>query len=229
MNNKGAKIVELYGLPGCGKTTIQEYLRNLPIECGGLRYGYMPDVTKPFRKLPFWRQVKYIPFKAVFLFIRFFMTLPLLPLKDWRLYRVFFSFVMIYNYSRKIEAVDYVLIDHGIIQSVVGLLYGRSDTLSDRSKKRLQKALSCSYVGYVVLCDISPETSLKRIRLRGRSGGRLDQIADDKILKHKLEIQSRLFRELYQITAEISETCSIRIDSESAVKSVAKQLTDKLV
>lgn len=100
---------------------------------------------------------------------------------------------------------DYLVVDHGIFQAVVSVLYGHSYELTEKSLRRLNKIYHSLSIDYPILCDVSVETSLLRVRQRGRkNNGRLDMLVSDEQLANLLLLQKNLFDQEFYIISNSS-------------------------
>ena len=219
------KIVELFGLPGCGKTTLVDSL----FECGEKNntnsYSSLHDLLIQYRQLPFWTKVNVIPIKTWIYVILFIFSVPRVPVKKWRLYSSFFYISFLYNYAKHIQEPLYILVDHGLIQSAQSLIYGHANTLSNKSWNLLLKIFQVLNVEFLVYCRIDSTVSLHRIRKRNRKGnGRLDMITDDNKLLNILNHQKLFFDSAYSIMSILKDTQTIEIDTNTPVENIAKSL-----
>lgn len=184
-------IIEFYGLPSSGKTTdmkavLEKYENSISLT------DYSKTVSR----------IKRLPLVFTPEFISFFFRMIMLYLKKKnRSYYIFKSFSVFccvylrYMYARKSKEYDYYLIDHGIIQNIVTVLWDE-DTPVDYGKKLV------SYAGKNFAQDIafiytdvgSAENAYSRIQTRGNEI-RLKNFSPEKS-KKILEIHSSLFEQL---------------------------------
>lgn len=187
------KVIEFYGLPGCGKTTLRLAL----IKEDRFRICYINDVTKDFRSNSILKKIQYAPWKAWFLLLRCILVLPLLPFKEWWIYRGLFIITLAYKHRKKIKEYDFLVMDHGLMQSFIGVLYSHSDRMPEKALCRIHKLVSYLDIESLVFCDVPVNCSMSRIRSRGRSdSGRLDAIEDDSELFKALSIEKEFFNKL---------------------------------
>lgn len=190
-------FIEFFGLPGCGKTTLCKQIMK---EFDNVNILLMSDVTKEYNVLPLGRKIFLIPYRVWWSLILFLLRCPILPPKLWKIYIGLFKISLTYMYAQRVPKDAIVLIDHGIIQSVVSLLYGRANRLSLSAQKHLANFIRHFSNVRFTYCDIPPDISLERIRLRGRvSGGRLDAIDNDTILYDNLCNQKIVFMKILPI------------------------------
>ena len=185
----------MYGLPGCGKTTVRTQLNAAD---SGYRCCYINDMTARFMKKSLVGKLRALPLREWWLLLRCLISLPLLPRREWNIYRGLFVITLAYRLRKEVAGYDYMVIDHGLVQSTVSLLYGHANSVSEKSAHRLAALLKRLDVEFVVYCKMTPELSLDRIRRRNRlhGDGRLDVIADDVELMSSLRIQYGEFETL---------------------------------
>ena len=188
---KYTKIIEFYGLPGCGKTTLCNILKESYIK-KGYKVGVLTDATKQcsfFRIILVLRLSYLTKFFSVFLnYIKNHIPFNYASAPYKRL--------MIYQCVKSFSDYDYVFIEHGVVQSMVSALYGFKSPIEILNNPIYKKYLSIIPVDKYVYCKITPEKAFERIRIRNRkSSGRFDQMEDDS-LKELLLTQSFQFGDL---------------------------------
>lgn len=223
------KIVEFYGLPGCGKTTLKNYLVKIEEQSEDCQFSIIDILITHFKKLSLWGKITSIPFKAWYFIVRFLLSVPFLPVKEWKFYTIFFDIALIYNLKSKIHSSSYILVDHGLFQAVQSVIYSKAVTLSERSWRLLQKIADLLNVDYAVYCSVSTELSLQRIRKRNRKGnGRLDMIKDDNTLLIALEQQRFFFEKVNIFSEKVKGTTTITLDTSLNLSEIANMLISKL-
>ena len=63
-------VIELYGLPGCGKTTLRNNL--IRESYNGMPLGIMSELSNQFKRLPLYKKFQYIPWGSWCAVLRFF-------------------------------------------------------------------------------------------------------------------------------------------------------------
>lgn len=209
------RIIELYGLPGCGKTTIRENLVHSSSETTS--YARMTELSQKYNRLSLYKKLVYIPYKTWFRIILFLISMPIHKHKEWILYRKFFILAVIYKFSRHTKGYNYIIIDHGFIQSLVSLMNGNTIYLSNKQRNRFLKIIKSFPLCTFVYCSIPVELSMERIHKRNRGYGRLDVIKDDKKLIQKLIEQENIFTSVNQMLNDISTIDNLIFDSTPAL------------
>ena len=188
--------------------------------------GYLPDITYYMKKHPVTSIFKSFSPSQLFLLLRFFCSVPLLHVSNWRIYVGFIKFIFIYKLSKTIFVKDYVVVDHGFFQSVGSLTYGKTAVLSDKSKQLLSQLFLLIDIDCPVFCHITADLSLQRIRQRNRQSksGRLDLIDDNDKLKNALETQSQMFESIYSLCSGRS----LYLEMDNEVEKITAQMLNDL-
>lgn len=197
---KYTKIIEFYGLPGCGKTTLCNILKESYIK-KGYKVGVLTDATKQcsFLRIILVLRLSYLT-KFFGIFLNYVknnipFNYALSPYKR----------LLIYQCVKSFSDYDYVFIEHGVIQSMVSALYGYNSPIIILNNPTYGKYLSLIPVDKYIYCKISSEKAYERIRIRDRkSSGRFDQMPDDS-LKELLITQSSQFDEFNLILKEFGK------------------------
>lgn len=213
------KIIEFFGLPGCGKSTLENFLIEEESADTWL-FCKMSDLTTKYRKTSFLFKIKNFPYKTFFILFLLLCKLPLVSFNNLRIYGGFFRIVLAYSYAKNTYSTSYVVIDHGIIQSIVSVLYGHSQYNLKNCKKSLSWLADCFCDVSYYFCSIDPSECLKRLRQRNRkNSGRLDSICDDVSLLHNLSIQKKQF----EILASYLQNTTV-LDMQRETVEIAKDL-----
>ena len=215
---KHTQIIEFYGLPGCGKTTLCNSLKELYLK-KGYKVGILTDATK---QCSFLRVI--LVFKLYYL-IKFSCILMNYVKNGIPLNYAFSPFkrLLIYRCVKSFSDYDYFFIEHGVIQSMVSALYGYNSPIAIHNNPTYGKYLSVIPVDNYIYCKISQEKALERIRIRNRkSSGRFDQMPNDS-LKELLLTQSCQFDEFNMMLNELEKDVHC-IDSGSQLDVSLNQL-----
>lgn len=199
------KIIELCGIPGCGKSTLSRELA----DDKKMEIGSIGDLLAFYKKKNIFLNIRTFPYKAFIRLITAYFVFPKLKLKDWYLYVDFVKIIILYSVVRNINEYKYIVVDGGIVQSFIGLFFQREECFSKKSMERILAFMNCFPAVHVCFCNIPVEETIKRIRMRNRKYGRLDVIADDKLLDKKLTKQSILFDKLYNEMLKSSNAVSL--------------------
>lgn len=170
-NTKTPTIIEFYGLPGCGKTTLSDTL-SLKYKMNEVKVAVINDVTS---LCSFLHVMRVFRLRDLLAFIGLFFYY----LKNGVAFNYAFApfrRLLIYRCIKKYSDYDYVFIDHGVIQSFVSALYELRGTFEIDNDSKYRRFLTVVPVDKYVYCKISSEKSYERIKIRDRKdSGRLDQ------------------------------------------------------
>lgn len=169
------KVIEFYGLPGCGKTTLRSNL----LFSHSKQVGSIEDVMILYNNEPFFYRLFHLPIKQWFLLSIFLMTMPHKRKNSKSFYVALYYKVLAYTYCATKSPLDFVVVDHGIVQQLGSILHNMDYRLSDKSMKRFIMFLNSIEKTIFTYCQISSELSLNRIRFRKRDGGRVDAVMND--------------------------------------------------
>lgn len=181
-----SKIIELFGLPACGKTTLSRYLvENID---SSLKSTIFNEAIHGLRKRP-WRLVRSVSVCNVYRALRLTFLASFNNKRqdaEWLVHGTTYRFLM------KFTDYDQVFVDHGDIQSFVSMERGRDLHLDKNFSKACSNYLDTSPVFAYFYCKVDPHVALERMRQRGRVIGRIDTLEKDLQLK-ALEAESHRF------------------------------------
>lgn len=194
--SKGTKIIEFFGMPSCGKTTLCNTLQNKN-EQQGKMVAITENLANEYANSSLWKKTRSIPVYILFSLLRLFAAVPFTGFSYLRRYKVLLRKEILYNFAKRYSKYDYVYIDHGLAQGLIQLVYEYPDSLNEKTLLLAKKVFQKSKADSIVYCKVSPETTLKRIRKRNSPRkSRLDCINDDNVLIQKLSLQELLFDKL---------------------------------
>lgn len=174
------KIIDLLGLPSCGKTTLaKKFCEEYGVRVKAITLSQLVKVARNDRI----RLLKAMPFKCFIEGVKLRWQAPFdkkhleIHLFNWP------SHARYYWYAKKYTDYDIVIADHGDIQDFVSLERGvdlhKKNSFSEGCSKYLDMSLADTYV----YCSIAPEEALVRMKSRGREFGRIDVTSDEKKLQ----------------------------------------------
>ena len=212
------KIIEFYGLPGCGKSTLEQFILS-SIRAESVTFCHIHDIAERYKELSVLNKIKLYPFKNT---LRFFTLLLKVgnPFKkdNRRICRGLLYFLIIYRFCNKKKFSDYVLVDHGIVQSFISLLYGTSSEKFEYKMRLISSFVYSLEIDYLFYCSISAQGAFERIRFRQRKdSGRLDMITDDELLLATLEFQRKQFDLIYEFAFSKVSNISQKINTDSSL------------
>lgn len=217
-------IIEFNGLPGTGKTTVSKFLEEQLLKSGKTvitkhiisesrlkRYiSYFVDGTIPLYFLMN-RFVK----KSIQPYDRNSKKVMSVVIGYYRIYRDFLK--------NKDESI--LIIDQGIIQGLVSVVFVNSLIRTHELKKIFEFFRKKRISFFQVDCNISPETSHRRMRTREKSATRLDNYDDDELLQ-LLKKQSKTFDTIRDVSKQYINGMDIDMECtpEKNVNYIVEQL-----
>lgn len=218
------RIIEFYGLPGAGKTTISDLLGDFiekqygPVYKQYNRnrfeaYTYSMCLSPRF----FGRFIRYNQYSHKFDTARS-LRYSLLPLR----------FIRMYEHFIKDKECGTLVIDQGFIQSVISLAH--TDVFPER--ERLLSLIKTSGLNdlpiVIVNCKCGLEKTIERLANRQSQGSRL-QLMDMRRLQDAMRVQEQNISTLQSMIAEACPNIkSISIDAERVPEYNAKLIIDSL-
>jgi adenylate kinase family enzyme len=215
-------IVELFGLPGAGKTTLVNALK-----LEGLDFRTRRDLVSAWADLSVFSKSYYAlrglanP-TALYAALSFAMQIRRLPPENWaRLFRLLAK-----SYWVRSRKGVYVM-HQGLLQDVWSIFYGvRPIGVSHKALERLIAALFRQTPLVILYLDVSPEVSAARVSERTHGNGRVDRLskaaADEKLREAQWPIQKIL-----EAAAVLGITV-IRIDTADSQHAVAQAAASEL-
>lgn len=214
------QIIDLYGIPACGKTTLARYMASNPVN--GLKVATMQDCVRSAFKNK-WQLVKSVSLKNFVASIRLKLSAPV----DKKRRDISFKKILLLgafkNYVRKYTDYDIVVVDSGDIQRIVSLERGDNLHESVRFLKACLHYLKISLSTTYIYCKIDAQDALKRMNGRGRENGRIDLIADQHIKRQELEKESKCFDFWTTILRERNASL-IELDMRDSTYAIADKL-----
>ena len=199
-------IIEFYGIPGCGKSTLSESLyKIISKKRSNKNVYYYSDILKEYNskyRIKFCCCQKYIWLVICELLFLFFyinnkkalisLIILAIQLKSSFMYFIRSLEIMaIYQYIKKTHDNDIIIVDHGIIQNIISLVYMHKIKNTAKFLSRVINVIENNT--YYVFIKTNPNISCKRIRNRQNQHGRLPIIENDVKLVEVLEYQYYLF------------------------------------
>ena len=169
------QIIDLFGIPACGKTTLSNCLAGRSVEA--LRISTLQDCILNDKKIV-WRLLRSLSLNILWAGIRFRFSAPFDKKRRDVSLMSFMKHGLYYNYVRRFSDYDIVIVDHGDIQSIVTL--ERGEDLHNKTKfvKACSRYLNSSLADIYIYCRISAEEALSRMHNRQRDNGRIDVIGN---------------------------------------------------
>lgn len=207
-------IIEFFGLPGAGKTTVANALQRRLEGMG------VSTVTHYYRNIlhrkpqtllmspRYWKLIKTSLSFANLLSKRSYIQRILLMLKFVRMYRHFESD----------KPADCLLVDQGIIQGIVSIAHNEKLTRSDKLESLIGLMHMDAMPLIFVNCNVSNKTANERILSRPSNGCRVENMTCEE-RKRTLLVQSNNFHLIREIiNKKYSSVRVVVVDSEEPVE-----------
>lgn len=214
------QIIDLYGIPACGKTTLAKYMASHPKN--GLKVATMRDCILSALNDK-WHLVMSVSPKNIWASIRLKFSAPLDLKRSAIPFRRVLLMGLFKNYVLKYTDYDIVVTDHGDIQRFVSLERGDNLHESKRFLGACLHYLKVSLSSTYVYCRIDAQEALLRMNGRGREKGRIDLISDQHLKLHELETESRCF-DFWKTILKERKASHIDLDMRDSVPSIADKL-----
>jgi deoxyadenosine/deoxycytidine kinase len=214
------QIIDLYGIPACGKTTLARYMASHPAD--GLRVATMEDCSIAALNDK-WHLFLSVSLKNVWASIRLRLSAPfdkkrsVIPFKSILLLNAY------KNYIRKYTDYNIVVTDHGDIQSFVSLERGDNLHENQKFKEACCNYLDASLSSAYVYCQIDAETALRRINGRNRDKGRIDSLSDQNLQLQELERERERF-DFWTTVLKERKAVLFELDMKEASSMIADKL-----
>lgn len=214
------QIIDLYGIPACGKTTLAEYMASHPTN--GLRIATMQECMIAAMNDK-WHLFLSVSLKNVWASIRLKLSAPLDKKRRVIRFKGLLLLSAYKKYVRKYTDYDIVFFDHGDIQYFVSLERGDNLHESEKYRKACLRYLDASHTNAYVYCKIDAETALQRMNNRGREKGRMDTMSDQNLKLQELEKESERF-DFWTTVLKERKASLIELETKDSIHSIADKL-----
>lgn len=216
---RNIKVIEFYGLPGCGKTTLMDLLLSSP----RLRIGSIKEVMASYDKKTFFYKISHLPVKKWWLLMRFLWSLPNKRRNGRAYYIPLFYKSLAYSYSVFQSEYDLIVVDHGLVQQLGSILHVVGYQLSDKSLRQFAKFVNSLDETIEAYCHITSDLSLSRMRIRNRDGGRIDSVMNDtQAALQYLEKEQNLFDRVANVLSDTNPILDMERPTEELANEVVK-------
>lgn len=209
------KIVDFFGLPGCGKSTLVKCLKE--IYSDRVRIATIYDLVEDIKKESFCKKLASISPVNLLCAVIFRLTVPFDEKRKDRSIKSWLKQGVLYNYAKKYSCYDLILVDEGNIQNFVK--YERGEDLHNKKLfvKACKQYMLTSPVSMYVYCGIDIELANERIVKRNRGIGRIDVIIDPETRRIELEKEKKRFDFFYSLLKMNGfEETKLEMDKDSA-------------
>ena len=219
------KIVDFFGLPGCGKSTLVSYIKETQGE--RIKIATIYDLLDDIKKEKKYRKLLSVSPLNLLNSILFRLTVPFDEKRKDRSILNWVKHGILYNYARKYSDYDIVLVDEGNIQNFVK--FERGDDLHNNKMfvKACKNYIQMSPVTLYVYCGIDTEIANERIIGRNRAVGRIDVIKDDKTRTIELEKEMLRFDFFYAML-KLNAFDVAKLEMVNTLERIAETLLQRL-
>lgn len=218
-------VVELFGFPGCGKTTLCSNIK----EAKCIKVADFEDVLNDWSKATITHKLRSLPFLVICRCILFFLSTKILPSKNRRIYYDIIRRAILAKFAKQLSKYDFVFFDHGFLQGMHSFFYGHEKDLNKQSQcriRRITESLS-RYVGLHIYCQLPIDVTIQRLQSRNSSAhSRMDYLRHDySRISSALEIQQKFFDQLFMIVSEAHGANIASISTAGTVNEMTAQLS----
>lgn len=220
------KIVDFFGLPGCGKSTLVNSLKQTNVN--RLKIATIDDIVADIKKEKLWKRITCVsPVNLLYSFL-FRLSVPFDGKRKDRSFKNWVKHGILYNYAMKYSCYDIVLVDEGNIQNFVK--YERGDDLHNNQDfvSSCKKYIEASPVFIYIYCQVDADTANKRIEHRGRKFGRIDVINDEEARITELRKEQQRF-EFFSSLLKRGGFEILTMEMESPTEKVSQNLLEHLM
>ena len=214
------QIIDLYGIPACGKSTLAAYMRS---NNGFKKIGTWADAKKEMRKSSMFKKLNCISFMAYWDGLRFAYFFPRAN-REKRSLCSWLNSPTIRSFIRKYSQYDIIVCEHGMAQSIISWEGGIDFHEYINFKQLVKNYIRHSSDSIFVRCNVSIGTAISRIKSRNRDSGRLDiQRSNDNEIENLFIQEKMRFDRLSDILNE-SDAVTFELDTEQNPKDSMEKL-----
>lgn len=216
------KVIDLFGIPACGKSTLCEYMSTADYE--NVKIVSWLKILHDAKKHPM-RLFMSIGWPSVFAGIRLRCSIPRnMSRKTFSLKKMLLKETL-YRYAIKYSEYDIVLVDHGIVQSFVSLESGEDLHLTKTFNSACLNYLDTTAASIFAYCYLPVKEALERMHKRNRHSGRIDKM-DIQNRQEELEDEQKRFEHFYKMIQSQS-MCFVKLHMMNETPQIAEELLGK--
>lgn len=168
-------IVDLFGLPACGKTSLAEFISE---HYGGqIKIATIHQVVKEAKRNKL-ALLTANPIKHILAAMRLRLNVPFEKKRKDVAFWGWPSHDKYYSYAKKYSDYNLILVDHGDVQSIVTLERGEDLHKNGKFVKLCSNYLNTSSADVYAYCKVDITEAFKRMNIRNREKGRIDMLKD---------------------------------------------------
>lgn len=223
-------LIELVGLPGAGKTTVEHKLIE-ELKQQNIKYIATPGLRKKCRQdIPsykkFW-EFSIILLKnfdlVIYLFI-FALYIKPLNIESFRLVKQFFFTLQLINYKNK-SMYDVMILDQGLINNIWSIIISGNSFNSKVLCTIIRKLIDRKAMERFIFMEIDVETAVERIENRVTTDSRFDRM-DNESIKRVLYKSKGFMNEIIKLTSESEKVDILEINAEDEITYKIKYIAD---
>lgn len=217
------KIIDLFGTPACGKSTLATYIK----ENAKIKVGIKKDIVKESKQIFCYKYLLSFRLTDILSCAKYHYAI---PKQNRRKGSPLYNFILNYNYYSFISnysKYDAVVIDNSVVQSIISH-QNAADLLGDSYFKESVKQILSSLKNITyVWCDIEPEVSLERMETRGRSKGRIDLKVNREEKLRALSEERNQCRQYYNLLKQIGAEVLV-LNCNKSTNEIAEEFFQKI-
>ena len=223
--SKSTKIIEFAGLAGSGKTTIVHNLKEF-LESKEKKVITLDDSNNIFKVKDIFKIIKCINIIEIYRFMKLFSSIKYNKNRKKSIYRMQIKLYIFYKYCKNYTNYDYALIDHGMIQNFVSLLFNSdvSFKYNIKFKKEIKKIIEFIRPNTIIKTELEIKSANLRMKTRGRKICTIEKEKDD-IIRYKLfEKDKKNFEEIIDFCKKELNLNIYSVDTSFDLKKIMDDL-----
>lgn len=217
---KNTRIIELFGLPGGGKSTICNEILN-----SHLRTAKIGEALRLFKKESIAFKLSHLPILKWLKFGLIVLTIPNKKRNSKIIYLEFFYIILSYHYAKYQKHFDYLIVDHGLCQQLGSMLHVNDFIIKKNTLSRFSELVLSFDNLHINYCSLPQELALERMRQRKRDVGRIDAVMKD--TKKAMDLLNKEDELFESVCKSLKESVHI-LDMTNSVESLKTELLEQL-
>lgn len=173
--DQASRIIDLYGLPGCGKTTLSSIiLSNSKLQAANIKL-----LMVRFHSENFVVRLYSVPLLLWARLSVYFLLSGFFKKNSTDILKTYYYLALAYRYFRNQHHFRYLIVDHGMIQQFGSMLHNYDYSTSERKMNKFFHIITSGKNIVYSYCELSVESSLQRMKNRNRTNGRIDSVMND--------------------------------------------------
>ena len=210
------QIIEFFGVPACGKSTIVNEILDKDNSCS-IKYN---ELTKEFLQASLIKKILSIPLNQIFVIACLGLYIELKKSNGF-CFRMtsLMKTIVVYRYSIKFSKYNKVYVDHGLIQGFVSLIGGNTINNTAKYLEKTNYILSNYPNVQFVFCQINLYDAITRLKQRGNHIGRFNEIIESDELYEEYDSELKRFNFIINDQKRV-----VKIDTSKPLKETISRL-----